>query len=79
MMRCQCFFCRCFAVVAAIERARVCALSLVLASQGVGAPEPSACEAPLAKGGPNGGHRPPLPCALPMEGFLYEFGPETRR
>ena len=34
---------------------------------------------PLAKGGPNGGHRPPLPCALPMGGFPYEFGPETER
>ena len=36
-------------------------------------------EAPLAKGGLNGGHRPPLPCGLPMEGFPYEFGPETGR
>ena len=33
----------------------------------------------LAKGGLNGGHRPPLPCSLPMEGFPYEFGPETER
>ena len=22
---------------------------------------------------------PPLPCALPAEGFPYEFGPETGR
>ena len=22
---------------------------------------------------------PPLPCALPTEGFPYEFGPETER
>ena len=36
-------------------------------------------EAPLAKGGLNGGHRPPLPCGLPMEGFPCEFGPETER
>ena len=36
-------------------------------------------DGPLAKGGPNGRHRPPLPCALPMEGFPYEFGPETER
>ena len=34
---------------------------------------------PLAKGGLNGGHRPPLPCDLPMGGFPYEFGPETGR
>ena len=33
----------------------------------------------LAKGGLNGGHRPPLPCDLPMGGFPYEFGPETGR
>ena len=33
----------------------------------------------LAKGGLNGGHRPPLPCDLPMGGFPYEFGPETER
>ena len=36
-------------------------------------------DGPLAKGGLNGGHRPPLPCGLPMEGFPYEFGPETER
>ena len=36
-------------------------------------------DGPLAKGGPNGRHRPPLPCGLPMEGFPYEFGPETER
>ena len=34
---------------------------------------------PLAKGGLNGGHPPPLPCDLPMGGFPYEFGPETER
>ena len=36
-------------------------------------------DGPLAKGGLNGGHRPPLPCGLPMGGFPYEFGPETER
>ena len=36
-------------------------------------------DGPLAKGGLNGGHRPPLPCDLPMGGFPYEFGPETER
>ena len=34
---------------------------------------------PLAKGGLNGGHPPPLPCELPMGGFPCEFGPETER
>ena len=41
--------------------------------------ENPAADGPLAKGGLNGGHRPPLPCGLPMEGFPYEFGPETER
>ena len=36
-------------------------------------------DGPLAKGGLNGRHRPPLPCDLPMGGFPYEFGPETER
>ena len=39
----------------------------------------SRADEPLAKGGLNGGHRPPPPCELPMGGFPCEFGPETGR
>ena len=42
-------------------------------------PRRGGADEPLAKGGLNGGHRPPLPCELPMGGFPCEFGPETGR
>ena len=42
-------------------------------------PRSWASDGSLAKGGLNGGHRLPLPCALPLVGFPYEFGPETER
>ena len=43
---------------------------------------PRAPKAEVLRGKRNlarGGHRPPLPCGLPMGGFPYEFGPETER
>ena len=42
-------------------------------------PKADTLDGPLAKGGLNGGHPPPLPCELPMGGFPCEFGPETER
>ena len=58
--------------------ARISAGGTALPIKRVATTRPSGDE-PLAKGGLNGGHPPPLPCDLPMGGFPYEFGPETER
>ena len=59
------------------QRTCLCTLKAVLEVESRSSWETA--DEPLAKGGLNGGHPPPLPCELPMGGFPCEFGPETER